>query len=450
MGIATRSESQIATRELQQLTSPEQGLTIDTRSVLTTIFKRDFCVACPPQTPSCPTCPSGQMCTLLPQTCSQCAHMACTASQDEGSGSGASSGSGNKSTPAHQTSSGATAGGAVGGLAALAIIGLLLWFVWLRPRRARKRALQAEFEAQSEKSTSQQHHMSQYSRRDTQLTVPGTMNNRYSTASVRTNATDASGMHIPIGFLPHVEGDAPPVPPIPAERSPFNQFNFTGDDSGHDIFFTPNDLGNRSTRDTFTGRPSITPSLDGRSIMSGNFFEDGTANPMPTTPALSAMRAKPQMVSIQGGSKPASPIEAVVATPITFAKPTLTTVKRTGSNRGRFPVRRESLGKSGTSTPGYTSASATPIVSSGPASANATNAAAHSSPQASSEATSSPTSVKTSESPVMSATASTPWGTDLSREIAHAAKDRHDDQQKVTSAGRSVPDPFADENASDA
>lgn len=84
------------------------------------MFRRD-CVSCPNETPSCKSCPSGQVCQLTLQTCQSCAQATC---RDIKKSSG--------------PNAGAIVGGVVGSLAGIALVlGVLLWYKF-RHRRHRR------------------------------------------------------------------------------------------------------------------------------------------------------------------------------------------------------------------------------------------------------------------------------------------------------------------------
>ncbi|GAA5983349.1 hypothetical protein JCM10908_000250 [Rhodotorula pacifica] len=80
------------------------------------------CISCPDPIGPCPTCPSGQVCQQISQSCQTCAKRVCVAD----AGSSGKSGGG--------PSTGATVGGALGGILGVAAILAAVYFFWWRPR----------------------------------------------------------------------------------------------------------------------------------------------------------------------------------------------------------------------------------------------------------------------------------------------------------------------------
>ena len=91
------------------------------------------CVVCPTLTPSCPTCPSGQICSLIPQSCDACEHTICIS---------------NPNPPPHAPSPnvGAISGGVIGGVAFAAAVVFVLWRFWIKKRRAQQEEEAEEWE----------------------------------------------------------------------------------------------------------------------------------------------------------------------------------------------------------------------------------------------------------------------------------------------------------------
>ena len=299
-----------------------------TRS-LSALMKRD-CLECPPTTPSCPSCPSGQVCSLIPQSCNECAHMTCIAS---------ATGSGGKSGP----NVGAIAGGVIGGIAFVALVTFLVWRFFIRDRRQQQ--LEEEWEEEDDITTQKSQFQEQRDARASVHTV-------HSVAS--TMLSRASNM-IPIAFIPGVTNrdgalNTPPVPPIPAARN-YSPSPLSSGSHQNALFFMPGDLRNSAysttssldNRDTFIGRPSITPSLARESVTSEIYRDDATSNPMPAT---TVVRARPNMVSVKSSSS--SPVEprSGTATPVAISE------YGPGAGEGKQPQILVPASTSGTSTPG--------------------------------------------------------------------------------------------------
>ncbi|KAG8625420.1 hypothetical protein KVT40_007171 [Elsinoe batatas] len=319
------------------------------------LFKRD-CLACPPETPSCPVCPGGQVCSLVQQSCDECAHMVCVAT-------GVTTG-----TPSSGPNVGAIAGGVVGGVVFVAVATFLVWWFWIRPRREMD-----EYEEEWEEEEHQEDAKSQFrEERDARASV-------HTVHSVASTVLSRASNMIPIAFIPGVTNrdgtmttaGTPPVPPIPAARS-FSPSPLSSQHSGGDaIFFSPGDLRNSAysststldNRKTFIGRPSISPSLARESVASDIYQDDAGTNPMP---AQQVVMTRPNMVSVKSGSsvpttQPASPdsdfasahtsqsprvMMPVSGTPsvrsnASFVKPNAVTILKKGAN-SRFAVRQQS------------------------------------------------------------------------------------------------------------
>ncbi|SMR43899.1 unnamed protein product [Zymoseptoria tritici ST99CH_3D1] len=271
---------------------------MDTRN----IFKR--CVQCPTTTPTCPSCPKSQICSLVPATCEQCSYMTCIANPVP-------------APPSSKTNVGAIAGGVVGGMAFMALAVFFLWRFWIKKRREQQ---ELEAEEWEEDEIDQQKGTE---RRFTAM--------RADNASTRTRGSIANSILsrasniIQIAYIPGVtnrngsgHNSVAPVPPIPAAyRNAPPKSPLSGENDA--LFFRPGDLrgstysGNSSlrsgNRDTQYTRQSITPSLARSSMMSGHsdvYRDDATTEPMP---ALTVMRAAPRMVSVK--SSATSPSESI-------------------------------------------------------------------------------------------------------------------------------------------
>ncbi|RMZ30627.1 hypothetical protein D0859_05273 [Hortaea werneckii] len=288
------------------------NLTAEVERTMRTLFKR--CVQCPDTQPSCPSCKSGQICSLVPQDCNTCAHMTCI---DDPSAAPSSPG----------PNVGAIAGGVIGGVAVVAIAVFFLWRFWIKKRRAQQELEAEEWEEEEEGteakeggSAERQSHRLRSMRNDADSTrTRGSLAN-----SIISRASNI----IQIAYIPGVtnrngsghnsvySSDAP-VPPIPAAqrgqppKSPLSN-------EGDALFFRPGDLRDStwsatsslrsgSNRDTQYTRQSITPSLARSSMASDVYRDDATEMPMP---AQTVTRAAPRMVSVKSNnSNNSSPSE---------------------------------------------------------------------------------------------------------------------------------------------
>lgn len=322
-----------------------------------TIFRR--CLQCSPGAPTCPDCARGEICSLVPQSCDECAHMVCIANP-------------NPSPPPQRTNVGAIAGGVIGGVVFMSIAIFIFWRFWIKKRRAQQEAEAEEWEE------------------DDIATQKGTRFNamRSDAVSTRTRASIASSILtrasniIHIAYIPGVTNRnggsghnsllAAPVPPIPAAyanrtpqattpKSPLSN-------EGDALFFRPGSIRDSTytdsssirsgKRDTQYTTHSITPSLARSSMMSDVYRDDATTEPMP---AIQVHRVLPRMVSVKskdsaGSPSMESPPSSSSATgpkvmmpgqssPNSspgsggqFAKATQVTVR--GKGKGRFPIAR--------------------------------------------------------------------------------------------------------------
>lgn len=264
--------------------------------VMRTIFRR--CLSCPDETPTCPPCTNGQICSLVPSDCNTCAHNICID---------------NPSPPAPASSGpnvGAIAGGVVGGVVFVGLLVFLVWRFYIRKRRAQQDA-QAEWD---EDDIAQQKAAFQSMQHDAASTrTRGSLANSF--------LSRASNI-IQIAYIPGVTNrngsshnsmlGASPVPPIPAARGTPRSPLSNKDDA---LFFRPSDIRDSrlsaassaaDRRDTQYTRSSLAPSLARSSMASGVYHDDATIEPMPAT---QISRVMPRMVSVKPSTSSGSPTE---------------------------------------------------------------------------------------------------------------------------------------------
>ncbi|KXT15209.1 hypothetical protein AC579_1358 [Pseudocercospora musae] len=281
--------------------SKRGSMSYEVERTMRTIFKR--CVQCPPETPTCGSCPNGQICSLVPQNCIDCAHTECIANP-------------NPSPKSDSPNVGAIAGGVIGGVVFMSVVMFLLWRFWIKKRREQQELEAVEWE---EDDIAQQ---KGDVRRFTAM--------RSDAASTRTRGSVAASILsrasniIQIAYIPGVTNRngsghnsllaQAPVPPIPAayaNTTPKSPLSNEGDA----LFFRPDDLRGSTysessslrsadKRDTQYTRQSITPSLARSSMMSDVYMDDSAPPPMPATQVI---RAAPKMVSVKGSSATSSP-----------------------------------------------------------------------------------------------------------------------------------------------
>jgi protein OPY2 len=304
------------------------------------LFRR--CVICPTSLPVCPQCAANQKCSLLAQTCNQCASTRCI----DAGGSSDSDNSGG--TPV-----GAIAGGVVGGIVLVIIIVGLWW--WFRLRKHRKNAPEPQPEPEEWEDNRQgiekDDGPDQYSMRHNARASTHTV------GSVSSALTGRASNIIQIAYIPGVTNRSlhsspdliPPVPPIPA-ASTGGSTHTSPHMSRDQHFFLPGDL-RQSTYSERTDRSSFMQSRN--SVASTIYRNDAVVNPMP---AQTLTRMKPTAVSVKSSIKttpsmsrsaspprPGSSSQATSTTAPTlntkssivgkFAQPRAITVTRKTSNR---------------------------------------------------------------------------------------------------------------------
>ncbi|KAE8376758.1 hypothetical protein BDV26DRAFT_229027 [Aspergillus bertholletiae] len=229
------------------------------------IFKR--CVSCDSTAPTCPTCSSGEICTMISQSCDQCATTKCIKTSSGSSSQDSSSGGSN---------AGAIAGGVVGGIAAVAIVTFLVWWFFIR----KKRQEQAERQATSDGEKSS--------------TLTDARQSRKSTNSIASTVLTRASNVIQIAYIPGVTNRSPPetplVPPVPPLPGA----------APDQHFFMPGDLRDSAWSEASRQHLSIAPSL--RSSVATTIYRDNAiVSPMP---AQQVMRTRAAVVSIHNGGNP--------------------------------------------------------------------------------------------------------------------------------------------------
>lgn len=251
---------------LQLLTS-----TSDIEHHLRTIFRR--CVQCPPGTPSCPTCPAGQTCSLKAESCTQCASTECINIGDLPG-----------QTPPPSKPIGAIVGGVVAGIAFVVIVIYLLWRFRIRPRQKLEDQQKWTDQGVEKRDQSGLHRSARQSARSLHSIA----------STVQTRASNV----IQIAYIPGVMNRSPPdspnplVPPVPALPASTPTSAATTPHLDQDRhFFMLGDLRD-STYSDFSelDRNSIAPSL-ARASVSTNAF-------IPPMPAQQAQHHKPKVVSV--------------------------------------------------------------------------------------------------------------------------------------------------------
>ncbi|RFU25020.1 hypothetical protein B7463_g11312, partial [Scytalidium lignicola] len=237
------------------------------------LFRR--CVSgCSDSTPSCPDCPDGQVCSLVPPTCEACQKTVCIAAPIQ-------------SAPSSQGSSGpnvgAIAGGVIGGVIAIAAISYLVWRFFVKPRRGK---YQQEWEEGEETVAEKDFTM----RRDARAST-------HTVASMASTVLTRASNVIQIAYIPGVTNRStpstpgllvPPVPPIPIALSDSGTPRFE-----HEHFFMPGDL-----RDSTYSGISDRTSFARNSVASTIYGK----NAVVASASATVIRGKPAIVSVKSGT----------------------------------------------------------------------------------------------------------------------------------------------------
>lgn len=283
----------------------------DVENVLRTIFRR--CYECPLEVPSCPTCPSGQVCSQVAASCTSCASTVCIKVSDlDGN---------NDSSKSHGPNVGAIAGGVVGGVA---VIVALTWIVWRYCLKGRRQQLEEtdweEEEIEPEKPASEF-----TMRKDARAST-------HTVASLASTVLTRASNIIQIAYIPGVTNRSgpqspgllvPPVPPIPIATTSSSASTPYSTEDRH--FFVPGDLRDSTysgyTDYTTDARTSIAPSLARSSVATTIYRSNAIVSPLP---AQTVVRGKAAVVSVkssQSNSPMTSPeIDTPPVPPIDPAK----------------------------------------------------------------------------------------------------------------------------------
>lgn len=253
---------------------------------LVRLFKR--CVQCPTnQTPVC-DCAAGQTCSLFPGDCWNCAYTSC-------SGTATSTG----------PNVAAIAGGVVGGIVALGLIGVLIWL--LRKRKHQEYLDEDQFEPEEWDNAEIQHEKDDHDRYSSRLNARAST---HTMASMSSNVSGRASNIIQIAYIPGVTNRShstpdliPPVPPIPAASGGSSRAS-----QADQLLFLPGDL-RQSTYSEYSNRDSVAASRN--SVASTIYRNDAIVNPMP---AQAVNLLKPMAVSVKTSNK-GSPTISRPATP---------------------------------------------------------------------------------------------------------------------------------------
>ena len=287
------------------------------------LFRR--CVDCGDDSPTCPTCAPGEVCTQISRTCTTCSSRICVPAASSGATTQDSQSSGGGGP-----NKGAIAGGVVGGVIGIVLITYLIWRFCIKGRRD---AYAEEFpdnyeEYYDEKGDQQGAYMSggANGHRPRQSTHSG----RSMASTVLTRASNV----IQIAFIPGItdrgqnddgHGSIPPVPPVPLQQqasaptTPYHDAPSTGhpptpSSDSQDHYFMPHDL-RGSTFSDFSSdtesRPYSVASSLARESVASTIYHGETHSALP---AQTALRGKANVVSVKS-SREATPAGGVPEVP---------------------------------------------------------------------------------------------------------------------------------------
>ncbi|ROV98518.1 hypothetical protein VSDG_04262 [Cytospora chrysosperma] len=269
--------------------------------------RQNGCVVCQDGSPTCPSCDDDEECLVsVPLDCTQCPQAYCAASSKTVSGG--------TSKPSSKASAGAIAGAVIGGLALVAIVGVVTYFVWKHcVKNKRAQMEQAAWDDDGEYGGQRE--------KDFNTTRDARQSGQVRNSIASTVLTRASNI-IQIAYIPGVTNRAtptsptllvPPVPPIPISvSSPAGTPTSTGDQH----FFVPGDLRDSmaSGMTGYTDRTSYArTSYAPRSSVASTIY--GKAGVI-VTPAQTGMRAKAAMVSVKSNVSGGSGESSVPPVPV--------------------------------------------------------------------------------------------------------------------------------------
>ncbi|KAL9019875.1 MAG: hypothetical protein Q9185_002817 [Variospora sp. 1 TL-2023] len=267
------------------------------------LFKR--CVTCPDIRPSCSGCAAGQVCSLIPRNCDQCARTQCI-----GGGNAASAENGAPQPKSAASAAGPIAGGVIGGIIVVMIITFLVWRFCIKKKREEfdQKEWREPMAAESEKNDDD-FRMQRNARAST-----------HTVGSIASTVLTRASNIIQIAYIPGVTNRSvesspdlliPPVPPIPAASPSMSAVSTPQPGQQDQHYFMPGDLRD-STYSGYTSddrnsyaRSSMTPTMFRNSVATTAYRNNAVINPVP---AQKIIRGKATAVSLKSNEKN-SPVE---------------------------------------------------------------------------------------------------------------------------------------------
>ncbi|KAF4626533.1 hypothetical protein G7Y89_g11624 [Cudoniella acicularis] len=252
------------------------------------LFRR--CVDCnTTQVPACPSCGSGEVCSLVTLTCDNCQHTICVASPSSSAAATISSVTKSSNTGPNV---GAIAGGVIGGVLAIATVTYLVWRFCIKTKRQQYE--QDDWVEDQDEATLAEKDFTM--RRDARAST-------HTVGSIASTVLTRASNIIQIAYIPGVTNRSapstpgllvPPVPPIPIALS--SASSTPRYEQEH--FFMPGDL-----RDSTYSGISDRTSYARTSVASTIYGKNAIVSPVP---AQTVIRGKAAVVSVKsnGASSP--------------------------------------------------------------------------------------------------------------------------------------------------
>lgn len=268
------------------------------------LFRR--CLDCGDETPSCPVCDTGYVCSVSSISCYKCPSTSCVLS-DPAAASAAAAASASASSSSSGPDVGAIAGGVIGGVALIAIVTYLVWRFGIKTRRQQyeQENWAEDLEDEPTPSDEKAGFTAQRDVRDSTYTV----------GSIASTVLTRASNIIQIAYIPGVTNRStqstpgllvPPVPPIPIALAGLAGSTPAYDDQH---FFMPGDL-----RDSTYSGISDRTSYARTSVASTIYGKNAIVSPLPAQTSK-VIRGKAAVVSV-GSKIPSSSHSNEVAPPL--------------------------------------------------------------------------------------------------------------------------------------
>ena len=284
-------------------------------------------------TPSCPSCPSGQICSIKVQSCEKCASTSCIDGDEESGPLAAGAGSGSKKG----RDIGAIAGGVIGGMIFIAVVTWLIWRFYVKPRRQqRDEDVDDDGDDDDDDDDAWTDGVDgggsggggEKTDRSTMLPHDRVSASSHAARSAVSSISTRASNVIQIAYIPGITNQSstpgllvPPVPPLPIPSTATTPAS-TPHHHRDQHFFMPElrDSTYSGLSDTATtfNRESMAPSFGRSSVATTIYRSNAVVDPVP---AQTVIRGKAAVVSVNGrptgqsgpddGRAPTPPMPAV-------------------------------------------------------------------------------------------------------------------------------------------